>query len=386
MNRRLDELMQSVLDGEATPEEATELDHRLAADAAARGRFEELGRLFQSLREVPKAYPPEGLVASVLANIPQNRVSAEDDDQPFVASGVIRASSRKARVETPGTGIRVSQVFQRFARGRDMNEQKGGLGGLRNRKVWIGGGVAVAAAIVAIGTGLIPPNSSETAGTIVPAQRYQATPISATDVKLGTPEGAGAGGTAGAPNTGAANAGAANEGAGNRGAGNRGAGNEGAGNRGAGNEGAGNRGAGNDGAGNRGAGNEGAGNRGAGNEGAGNRGAGNEGAGNRGAGNDGAGNRGAGNEGAGNRGAGNEGAGNRGAGNMGAGNMGAGNMGAGNMGAGNMGAGNMGAGNMGAGNMGAGNRGAGNLGAGNMGAGNMGAGNRGAGANNAQVQ
>jgi len=85
MNRRLDELMQSVLDGEATPEEATELDRRLAADAAASARFEELGRLFEGLRAVPKAYPPEGLVASVLANIPQNRVPAEDDDQPFVA-------------------------------------------------------------------------------------------------------------------------------------------------------------------------------------------------------------------------------------------------------------------------------------------------------------
>ena len=173
MNRRLDELMQSVLDGDATPEEASELERRLVADAAARARFAEFRRLFDGLREVPKAYPPEGLVASVLANIPQNTVSAGREDQPFVAPGVIRASSRKAR-EIPGTGIRVSQVFQRFARGRDMNEQKGGRGGLGNRKVWIGGGIAVAAAIVAIGTGLYPPSSGDTAGTIVPAQRYRA--------------------------------------------------------------------------------------------------------------------------------------------------------------------------------------------------------------------
>jgi len=329
MNRRLDELMQSVLDGEATPEEATELDRRLAADAAASARFEELGRLFEGLRAVPKAYPPEGLVASVLANIPQNRVPAEDDDQPFVASGVIRASSRKARVETPGTGIRVSQVFQRFARGRDMNEQKGGHGGLGNRKIWIGGGIAVAAAIVAVGTGLLPPNSGDTAGTIVPAARYQATPISATDIKLGTQAGGGAA-TATDSNPGVANAGAANAGSGNLGAGNLGAGNLGAGNLGAGNEGAGNRGAGN-------------------------------------------------------LGAGNLGAGNAGAGNLGAGNRGAGNLGAGSLGAGNLGAGNLGAGNLGAGNRGAGNLGAGNLGAGNLGAGNAGAGNLGS-SNGAQVQ
>ena len=183
MNRRLDELMQSVLDGEATPKEAAELEGRLAADAGSRTQFEENRRLFDGLRRVPKVYPPEGLVASVLANIPQNPVSAEPDDQPFVAPGVLSASSRKARGETPGTGITVSQVFQRFARGRDMNGEKGGLGGLGHRKVWIGGGIAVAAAIVAIGTGLVPPNSSETAGTIVPAQRYRAPQPTAGEVQ-----------------------------------------------------------------------------------------------------------------------------------------------------------------------------------------------------------
>ena len=64
-----------------------------------------------------------------------------------------------------------------------MSEQKGGLGGLGNRKIWIGGGIAVAAAIVAIGTGLVPPNSSETAGSIVPAQRYRAPQPTAGDVQ-----------------------------------------------------------------------------------------------------------------------------------------------------------------------------------------------------------
>ena len=76
MKRHSDELMQTVLDGEATPDEAREFDQRLAADPAARAHYDELRRLFDDLHRVPKAYPPEGLVASVLANIPQNPLSA----------------------------------------------------------------------------------------------------------------------------------------------------------------------------------------------------------------------------------------------------------------------------------------------------------------------
>src|SRR5690242_11977805 len=112
MKRRLDELMQTVLDGEATPDETSELDQRLAGDASARARFEETRRLFDALSRVPKPYPPEGLVASVLANIPQTPVPARRDGQLSVAPGVIVASSRKARAESPGPGSRVHRVFQ----------------------------------------------------------------------------------------------------------------------------------------------------------------------------------------------------------------------------------------------------------------------------------
>jgi len=127
MKRRLDELMQTVLDGEATPDEASELDRRLAGDAPARARFEEFRGLFAALSRMRKAYPPEGLVASVLANIPQNPPPAEREDQLFVAPGVIEASSRKARAESQGRGKRVFQRWA-FSRGREMNEQKGGVG------------------------------------------------------------------------------------------------------------------------------------------------------------------------------------------------------------------------------------------------------------------
>jgi anti-sigma factor RsiW len=70
-NSELVRLMHAALDGEATPAEALELDRQLAADPAARTRFEDLKQLFEALRRVPKMFPPEGLVAAVTTAIPR---------------------------------------------------------------------------------------------------------------------------------------------------------------------------------------------------------------------------------------------------------------------------------------------------------------------------
>ena len=53
------------------PDEAIELERLLAADPAARAEFDELRRLFAGLAGIPKAFPPEGLVASVMAELPR---------------------------------------------------------------------------------------------------------------------------------------------------------------------------------------------------------------------------------------------------------------------------------------------------------------------------
>ena len=89
----LTELMHTVLDGEATPDEARELDRRLAADPAARAEFEELRRLFDELSHVPQVYPPEGLVASVMAGVSQ-RTFGDEFRQPFAPAGVIGSDFR----------------------------------------------------------------------------------------------------------------------------------------------------------------------------------------------------------------------------------------------------------------------------------------------------
>ncbi len=173
----LDLLMQAVLDGEATPSEAGELDRHLAADPAARERFEDLKRLFEGLRRVPKAFPPEGLVAAVTAAVPQRPVGRQGLRQLFSRSRVIRQVSMGPRGTSPGGSARVHQVSQPgpLLRGNTMNEQKSGFIG--KRTVWIGAGITAVAVVLVLQYVDFPPCGKDVSGTIVPAQRYRATQV-----------------------------------------------------------------------------------------------------------------------------------------------------------------------------------------------------------------
>ena len=94
--------MHAVLDGEATPDETRELERQLAADPAARAEFDELRRLFDELSRVPKAYPPEGLVASVMARVSQRTDGHGDFRQPFARPRVIGRDFRDSPGFKPG--------------------------------------------------------------------------------------------------------------------------------------------------------------------------------------------------------------------------------------------------------------------------------------------
>src|SRR5271167_4259899 len=95
-------LMHAVLDGEATAGEALELERLLVADPVARAQFEELRRLFDGLASVPKAFPPEGLVAAVMAKIPQDATRLGHFDQLLSPSRVFGQASKRARGTSPG--------------------------------------------------------------------------------------------------------------------------------------------------------------------------------------------------------------------------------------------------------------------------------------------
>src|SRR5664279_269417 len=175
-------LMYAVLDGEASPDEVRELERAVGADPAVRGQFEALKSLFDELSRVPKAFPPEGLVAAVMANVPRRPVAADHSPQLSAQSRVINQSSMTARKLSPGksTEHRVSPQGT-YLREQSMSEQKSGLG---KRNLWIGGGIAGVAALLAVSyVSNFPPGAQNAVGTIVPAQRYQSQQNSAADVK-----------------------------------------------------------------------------------------------------------------------------------------------------------------------------------------------------------
>ncbi len=168
------ELMHAVLDREATPGEARELELLLVADPVARAQFEELQRLFDGLAAIPKEFPPEGLVASVLAKVPSDSTRRGGFDQPLSPSRVFGQTTKGARGTTPVGSATVHRISQPgpFFRGTSMSQQSGSLG---KRKVWIGIGIAAAALILVLFyTVDFPPGGKDAVGTIVPAQRYRA--------------------------------------------------------------------------------------------------------------------------------------------------------------------------------------------------------------------
>jgi hypothetical protein len=177
-------LMHTVLDGEATEAEARELERWLAADPAARTEFDHLRRLFDGLSRVPKAFPPEGLVAAVMANIPHNSPPQGRPDQLSLRSRVIGLAWIKARDTSPGKSATDLPAHQPgiYLREWKMNEQNSSPS--RKRNVLIGGAIAIAAALVALSYTIdFPPGAQNTVGTIVPAQRYKA---AQPDINVGT--------------------------------------------------------------------------------------------------------------------------------------------------------------------------------------------------------
>jgi hypothetical protein len=179
-------LMHAVLDGEAAEAEARDLDRLLAAEPTARTEFEHLRSLFDGLNRVPKMFPPEGLVAAVLANIPQNSPPQGRLDQLSLRSRVIGLASMKARGKSPGKSATDPSAYQPgiYSREWKMSEQSGSLS--RKRNVLIGGGIAIVAALLTLSYTIdFPSGVQNTVGTIVPAQRYKAPQPVIEDIKAG---------------------------------------------------------------------------------------------------------------------------------------------------------------------------------------------------------
>ena len=237
-DRKLDRLMQAVLDGEASPDEARELERVLAADPAERARFEEFTRLFRDLGRMPRVQPPDGFGAAVMERVALRPPRTGGWRQLFSLSRVSRGSANGSRGHTPGLSARAHRGFQPGPHMGDfkMSEQQGNSKG--NRKLWIGGGIAAAAAVVIVSQfGIDYPATGEaTSGTIAPAQRYRAAQPTAQDVQVGSQSGTQSGQPTQAGDSGAVNSASSNQASSNQGTANQGTANQGTANQGTANQ------------------------------------------------------------------------------------------------------------------------------------------------------
>ena len=172
-------LMHAVLDGEATPAETHELDRLLDADAALRERYAEWQTMFDAMQRMPRAYPPEGLVAAVMANIPHS--PARPGSQLSAQSRVIGVTSDSHRAIPESSAPILRSPRAMAPPGGYMSDQQ--TNPSSKRKIWIGAGIAAIAVIVVGGYALdVPPASKDAVGTIVPAQRFVAPQNTAVDL------------------------------------------------------------------------------------------------------------------------------------------------------------------------------------------------------------
>src|SRR5205807_10467284 len=131
-----------------------------------------------------KAFPPEGLVAAVMASVPRRPAPGDDSAQPFAQSRVISQSSMEARDASRGRST-VHRVSPRgtYIREQSMSEHKSGFG---RRNLLIGGGVAAVAALFAVlYVTDSAPGLQRGVGMIAPPPRYRAPQDTADDGKLG---------------------------------------------------------------------------------------------------------------------------------------------------------------------------------------------------------
>jgi len=176
----LTRLMHEVLDGAASADEAGELNRLLADDPEARAQFDELERLFAGLNSMPKALPPEGLVAAVLAKLPRQHRRRDRLRQLSSRWRVLSVDSKRALGSDPNRTSRTQRnsQYKSIRRNRDMS---GPTIFSRKPKLWIGAGIAVVAIVLVARYFDFPPQMG-TQGTIAPAKRVVAEQPGAGDV------------------------------------------------------------------------------------------------------------------------------------------------------------------------------------------------------------
>lgn len=201
------DLMHLVLDGEASAGERARFDVLMRDELLFKRQFDALSRLFAVLRAVDAPNPPPKLADQAIARA-LSSASARAQSMPTINSEIrvsksflaasdqlIQPSSvvatnpghsvQNARSGKAGSGSYFNPLIKK--EGHQMSEVKKGFMSSPKGKVAIGAG-AVAAIVVAVSVGLdFPKASTDTSGTIAPAQRYRAPQNTAADINVSAP-------------------------------------------------------------------------------------------------------------------------------------------------------------------------------------------------------
>jgi hypothetical protein len=212
------DLMNVIIDGEATRAEEREFSALAQGNARLRGEFKRLKETSSLLSQLAALDPPKALMSSVMAKVAQTGNNRAPRSQLSGASHVNGLRSGVVRGATAaGKPFPVSRIldFIRFNKENFMSEIKRGFLVTTRSRVLAGGGVALAALVV-VSMGInYPASLTNAAGTIVPAERYRSSQLTDANVQADggssttkpTQVDAGAaGGAANAANNAAANA------------------------------------------------------------------------------------------------------------------------------------------------------------------------------------
>jgi len=183
------DLIHKVLDGEATPAEEQRLAALAASDPQIQSEFDSVRAVFSLLEKLPNLEPPAAQFEHILTRSRLANSRPEDEQHQLSASSAVFAAgpANSSKMTPLGRTDVLRRLFDQFKLLLEwtMTEKSTTFAGGTRGKIMIGSGIA-AALLVAVSTVLdIPKDTSQTVGTIVPAQRAQVSQIAATGVKLG---------------------------------------------------------------------------------------------------------------------------------------------------------------------------------------------------------
>ena len=183
------ELLNAEVDGVATESQRAALQGLLQRDPAAREELEALRAVADLLGRTPAPEAPDDFTDSVMTAVHRVR---ESSWLTRLTNALVRAGWSWGPQREDSTNLSLGQRYVSAGVGAPKRSREDVMARQQNmfqrRMIFAGAGVLAVAALVVYFGGYYPPAKEEALGTIGQAERYRSTQITATDVKLDSPE------------------------------------------------------------------------------------------------------------------------------------------------------------------------------------------------------